>query len=114
MTSPTRRILSWLEYGAISSRATGRFPHSPTTKSGTEWVLQSGMPDVRRRAVVTGASGFIGSALVRHLSAEGWSVMAVDRKPFADANQPSRLADVAQDGALAGLLDEDTVVFHMS
>jgi UDP-glucose 4-epimerase len=72
------------------------------------------MPDVRRRAVVTGASGFIGSALVRHLAAEGWSVMAVDRKPFADAHQPSRLADVAQDGALAGLLDEDTVVFHMA
>jgi UDP-glucose 4-epimerase len=72
------------------------------------------MPDTRRRAVVTGASGFIGSALVRHLGTEGWSVIAVDRKPFADADQVSRLADVAQEGALAGLLDEDTVVFHMA
>jgi len=63
---------------------------------------------------VTGASGFIGSALVRHLSDEGWHVVAVDRKPFADADQPARLADVAQEGALAGLLDAETVVFHMA
>ena len=72
------------------------------------------MSDMRRRAVVTGASGFIGSALVRHLRAAGWDVLAVDRKPFADADQPSRLADVAQEGALAGLLDERTVIFHMA
>jgi UDP-glucose 4-epimerase len=64
--------------------------------------------------VVTGASGFIGSALVRHLRGAGWDVLAVDRKPFADADQPSRLADVAQEGALAGLLDERTVIFHMA
>lgn len=72
------------------------------------------MPDIKQRAVVTGASGFIGSALVRYLTAAGWDVLAVDRKPFADANQPSRLADVAQEGALAGLLDERTVIFHMA
>jgi UDP-glucose 4-epimerase len=72
------------------------------------------MSDLRRRAVVTGASGFIGSALVRHLRGAGWDVLAVDRKPFADADQPSRLADVAQEGALAGLLDERTVIFHMA
>ena len=72
------------------------------------------MSSSRRRAVVTGASGFIGSALVRHLGAAGWDVLAVDRKPFADADQPSRLADVAQQGALAGLLDERTVIFHMA
>ena len=72
------------------------------------------MSEARRRAVVTGASGFIGSALVRHLSAAGWVVLAVDRKPFADTDQPSRLADVAQEGALAGLLDERTVIFHMA
>lgn len=72
------------------------------------------MSDPRRRAVVTGASGFIGSALVRHLRSAGWDVLAVDRKPFADADQPSRLADVAQEGALTGLLDERTVIFHMA
>ena len=72
------------------------------------------MPESRRRAIVTGASGFIGSALVRHLRGTAWDVVAVDRKPFADAEQPARLADVAQAGALAGLLDERTVIFHMA
>jgi nucleoside-diphosphate-sugar epimerase len=72
------------------------------------------MRESRRRAVVTGGSGFIGSALVRHLRVEEWDVVAVDRKPFLDADQPARLADVAQEGALAGLLDEGTVVFHMA
>jgi len=72
------------------------------------------MHESRRRAVVTGASGFIGSALVRYLSADGWEVVSVDRKPSADGNQPARLADVAQEGALAGLLDAHTVIFHMA
>src|SRR5258708_11271889 len=72
------------------------------------------MPEPRRRAVVTGASGFIGSALVRDLAAAEWDVVAVDRKPPADARQPARLADVAQEGALAGLLDAHTVIFHMA
>jgi UDP-glucose 4-epimerase len=72
------------------------------------------MSEARRRAVVTGASGFIGSALTAHLSAEGWDVVTVDRRPFADGPPPSRLADVAQEGALAGLLDAGTVIFHMA
>jgi UDP-glucose 4-epimerase len=72
------------------------------------------MTEAHRHAVVTGASGFIGTALVRHLRAEGWDVLAVDRKPFPDADQPARLTDVSQDGALADLLDDRTVVFHMA
>jgi UDP-glucose 4-epimerase len=72
------------------------------------------MPEMMRRAVVTGASGFIGSALVRYLRSEAWSVVAVDRRPFGDPDQPARLADVAQEGALAGLLDEQTAIFHMA
>ena len=72
------------------------------------------MSDAGRRAVVTGASGFIGSALTAHLSADGWDVVTVDRRPFADGRPPSRLADVAQEGALAGLLDAGTVIFHMA
>ena len=66
------------------------------------------------RAIVTGASGFIGTALVRYLRAEGWGVVAVDRKPFPDPDQPARLVDVAREGALDGLLDDRTVVFHMA
>jgi UDP-glucose 4-epimerase len=66
------------------------------------------------RAVVTGASGFIGSALVRYLRAERWDVVAVDRKPFADPTQRSRRADVAQAGSLDGLLDDRTTIFHLA
>ena len=72
------------------------------------------MRDLKQRAVVTGASGFIGSALVRHLTTAGWDVVAVDRKPSGNATQSVRLADVAQQGALAGLLDSRTVIFHMA
>jgi len=72
------------------------------------------MSDARPRAVVTGASGFIGSALARYLSAEGWDVVTVDRRPSADGEPPRRLADVAQEGALAGLLDAGTTIFHMA
>ncbi len=72
------------------------------------------MREMPRRAIVTGASGFIGTALVRHLRAGGWQVVAVDRKPFPDTGQAARLVDVAQEGALDGLLDEGTTVFHMA
>ena len=72
------------------------------------------MSETRRRAVVTGASGFIGTALVRYLRAEQWDVVAVDRKAFPDPGQPMRLVDVAQEGALDGLLDDRTTVFHMA
>ncbi len=66
------------------------------------------------KAVVTGASGFIGQALVRHLRRDGWSVVAVDRRPFPDPLQPFVRADVSDPGALAGLLDHETVVFHLA
>jgi UDP-glucose 4-epimerase len=72
------------------------------------------MTEAVKRAVVTGASGFIGTALVRDLRAGGWEVVAVDRNPFPDAHQPARLVDVAQEGALDGLLDDRTIVFHMA
>src|SRR5262245_48797668 len=77
-------------------------------------MVERTMSDMRRRAVVTGASGFIGSALTGHLGALGWDVVTVDRRPFADGRLPSRLADVAQEGALAGVLDAGTVIFHMA
>jgi nucleoside-diphosphate-sugar epimerase len=38
-------------------------------------------------AVVAGAGGFIGGHLVAHLRRQGWSVRAVDRKPFAEWHQ---------------------------
>src|SRR4051794_37471310 len=39
--------------------------------------------DASRRALVTGATGFVGSALVRRLAADGWSVDALVRRPDA-------------------------------
>lgn len=65
-------------------------------------------------AVVTGASGFIGQALVRHLSASGRQVVAVDRRPFPDPRVAFVPADIAEPGALDGLLDAHTVVFHLA
>ncbi len=67
-----------------------------------------------QRAVVTGASGFIGQALVRHLRATGWHVVGVDRRPFPDGAVPFVAADVAQPGSLDRLLDDQTVVFHLA
>ena len=72
------------------------------------------MNDMPRRAVVTGASGFIGTALLRHLRAGGWTVVAVDRRASSDPDQSIRQLDVAQAGALDGLLDDRTVIFHMA
>lgn len=63
---------------------------------------------------MTGASGFIGQALVRHLSAARWTVVAVDRRPFPDAAQASYTIDVAAPDALRGILDDRTTVFHMA
>src|SRR6516162_2432004 len=67
-----------------------------------------------RRAVVTGASGFIGQNLVRHLRAAGWDTVAIDRHPFPDPDQPSIVADVAAPHCLRELLDDRTTVFHMA
>jgi UDP-glucose 4-epimerase len=66
------------------------------------------------KAVVTGASGFIGSALTRHLAAAGWSVVGVDRVRRGDGVYPFIAADVARAGSLDGLLDRETTVFHMA
>lgn len=66
------------------------------------------------RAVVTGASGFIGRALVPYLRGSGWNVIAVDRKPFPDPSQRAAQIDVSMPGALDGLLDDETVLFHLA
>ncbi len=72
------------------------------------------MREQYRRAVVTGASGFIGQALVAHLRSSGWQVLAVDRKPFPDAEQPAMSVDVAQPDALARVVDSNTTIFHLA
>jgi UDP-glucose 4-epimerase len=66
------------------------------------------------RAIVTGASGFIGQALVRRLALRGWDVTAVDRRPFPDPMIRFVAADVAQPASLSGLLDDSTTIFHLA
>jgi UDP-glucose 4-epimerase len=63
---------------------------------------------------VTGANGFIGRRLVTHLVETGWEVLAVDRVRVDGAPVKSLALDVAVPGALAGLLDRETTVFHLA
>ena len=65
------------------------------------------------RAIVTGASGFIGRTLVYHLLAHKVEVIAVDWFP-ATLTCASHVVDLRTSGALDSLLDERTVVFHMA
>jgi UDP-glucose 4-epimerase len=74
--------------------------------------MQQGVQSVTR-AIVTGASGFIGRALVLHLLKRNVEVIAVDCRP---ATLPciSHVIDLRTVGALDSLLDDHSVVFHMA
>ena len=68
-----------------------------------------------KKAIVTGASGFIGQNLVRFLLAKHIPTIAIDLLPHAFPRECKTLIlDVAQPGALDGLLDPDTTVFHLA
>ncbi len=70
-----------------------------------------------RRALVTGATGYIGSRLVPALAAAGWSVTASGRRPRPeglDAAVAYRPADLVGDGDLGGLVEGVTHVFHLA
>ncbi len=73
---------------------------------------QQGVQPVTR-AIVTGASGFIGRALVLHLLKRNVEVIAVDCRP-ATLPCVSHVIDLRAIGALDSLLDERSVVFHMA
>lgn len=66
------------------------------------------------RALITGASGFIGQALVRYLEKTGCEVVAVDRKPFPTKIPKSLVVDVSCPNSLDDFLDSNTVVFHLA
>jgi nucleoside-diphosphate-sugar epimerase len=65
------------------------------------------------RAIITGASGFIGRTLVRHLLARRAEVIAIDHIPVTLSCE-SHVADLTISSSLDSLLDERTVVFHMA
>ncbi|MGI9022264.1 MAG: NAD-dependent epimerase/dehydratase family protein [Acidimicrobiales bacterium] len=70
-----------------------------------------------RAAFVTGATGYIGTHLVKALLADGWEVRAAGRRPRPEGlagEVDYRQADLAGDDDLAPLLDGVTHVFHLA
>lgn len=68
------------------------------------------MPQV----LVTGASGFIGQALTRHLATSGEHVLAVDRNACPVAGVRSVELDVAARGALLEHVEEGATIYHLA
>jgi UDP-glucose 4-epimerase len=67
--------------------------------------------------LVTGASGFVGRALVRRLLADGHSVRAASRTPLASPQAGVdwvRSPDLAPEADWRGLLDDVEVVVHLA
>lgn len=69
-----------------------------------------------RRAAVTGASGFVGQALVAHLGAAGWDVTAISRKTPSglDGVRGVVLADYQDSDRLGDALREVEAVVHLA
>jgi UDP-glucose 4-epimerase len=67
-----------------------------------------------QKAVVTGASGFIGQNMVRNCVAGGLNVLAIDLIPVNHHLCEERVIDLRQPGALDQYLDEATVVYHFA
>lgn len=68
------------------------------------------------RAVVTGAAGFVGEHLVRHLAAEGVSVTGIDRRPGGGgaAHLRADLGHADPDLPARAALQDADVVFHLA
>lgn len=65
---------------------------------------------------MTGAGGFIGQHLIQELAETGLTLLAFDRYSGLDGGlrAPVELINVARPGALDGILDEETIVFHLA
>lgn len=84
---------------------------SASARSGDEVSIDG------RRAVVTGAGGFIGSATCRRLAAEGARVVGLEvdaeaAQRVAALGVKPRVADVSDEGALAEALSDAELVVH--
>jgi UDP-glucose 4-epimerase len=73
---------------------------------------------VVKKSIVTGAGGFIGSAMLRHLADSGVPVTGIFRSLADRTPGPGLIrrieCDLREPDALAGLLDSETVVFHFA
>ena len=74
-----------------------------------------------QRALITGATGFIGARLVSHLQAAGWQLAALARPQacLSLAAQPVALRAYSYSGEIAGVIDacadfKPDVVFHLA
>jgi UDP-glucose 4-epimerase len=66
-------------------------------------------------ALVTGASGFIGTALVAALRAEGAEVFVADLRPFPDPTIPGVVGDLRDADVLAAALaSHPDTIFHLA
>ncbi len=67
------------------------------------------------RVLVTGASGFIGRALVKALLARGVAVTGVDLLPFPDDSLECRIGDLTTPGFIVPLFEQPLdAVFHLA
>ena len=82
------------ESPSISPFETGESESSsiPPFETGGQGGISSGHPPKQKTILVTGGAGFIGSAVVRRLLSEGYSVVTVDKLTYAGNRRT--LADV--------------------
>lgn len=66
------------------------------------------------RALVSGASGFIGRVLCTRLQRDGIAVRAVMRNPVPGPWEESRAVDLGRDPVRASLLERVDTVFHLA
>jgi len=66
------------------------------------------------KALITGAAGFIGNALVKYLIKNGTEVIAVDRNYLAIPGSEFRQIDLTKRNAIEDCLCDRTVLFHLA
>jgi predicted dehydrogenase/nucleoside-diphosphate-sugar epimerase len=87
-------------------------PTAPAT------VINAASGVVGKRALVTGATGFVGSHLVRKLLSQGYAVRVLARNPgratpLAKAGAEVRIGDLGEPETLQGIAEGMDVVFHL-
>jgi UDP-glucose 4-epimerase len=67
-----------------------------------------------QKAIVTGASGLIGSSLVEHLVSTGADVVAIDKVPPDARGARVVELDLCTRGGISQWLSPDTIVYHLA